>query len=285
MRAIHIDQSITHRDEHSLQLYLNELDGMELITAAEEVVLAKKIKAGDQAALQKLVKANLRFVVSCAKKYQRLGLPLADLVSEGNMGLIKAAQLFDESRGFKFISYAVWWIRQSMMMALSNQARMIRLPGNMVKSTAEIRKTADQLEQLLERMPTEQEIKEVLYVAGDGFAMEYALGRTVVSLDEPVKQEGGDELWSMMKDESLGETDGMLMQQSASEDIDRLLSKLPDRERKIVEDFFGLGGSGAKTLEDISLELDISRERVRQLKNDALARLKIKTGEGSWRYA
>ncbi len=285
MSAIHIDQSITSRDEHSLQLYLNELDGMELISAAEEVSLARKIKAGDQAALQKLVKANLRFVVSCAKKYQRLGLPLADLVSEGNLGLIRAAQLFDESRGFKFISYAVWWIRQSMMMALSVNARMIRLPGNMVKATADIRKMADYLEQRLERMPTEEELRERLYVASDGFAMEYAFGRTVVSLDEPVKQEGGDELWSMMKDESLGQTDGLLMQQSASVDIDRLLSRLPDRERKIVEAFFGLGGGGAKTLEDISLELDISRERVRQLKNDALARLKITCGERSYRYA
>lgn len=285
MRAIHIDQAITRRDEHSLQLYLNELDGMALISAEEEAELAKKIRAGDQAALQQLVKANLRFVVSCAKKYQKLGLPLADLVSEGNLGLIKAATLFDETRGFKFISYAVWWIRQHMMAALSVHSRMIRLPENMVKATADLRRTAEWLEQRLERRPTPQELREVLYVAGDGLAMDYAFERTMLSLDEPAGMDSGDELGMLLKDGNALYPDQGLMRQSQQIEIDRLMARLNDRERKIVTEFFGLEGRSARPLEDIADELGLTTERARQLKKGALYKLQARLKNSGHCYA
>ncbi|MBB2146796.1 sigma-70 family RNA polymerase sigma factor [Pedobacter sp. LMG 31464] len=284
MRSIHIDHSITNRSELSLQRYLYDISKLELIKADEEVVLARKIKEGDDAALAKLVRSNLRFVVSCAKKYQHLGLPLADLINEGNIGLIKAARLFDETKGFKFISYAVWWIRQSIMMALSLDVRMIRLPQNMVKMTAEIRKTSEKLEQVLERVPTQQEICEQLYVPSESIAMDYAFGRTVVSLDSTVREDSDMQLWSALEDKNSIATDELVNTESLDMDIKRLLSTLNQRDQRILIDFFGFSGNMPKSLDDIAIEMKLSRERIRQLKEAALQRLRNKAGERRYSY-
>jgi RNA polymerase primary sigma factor len=277
MRAIKIERSITQREENSLNRYLNELDKVELLSAEEEIILAQKIRSGDAAALERLVKCNLRFVVSVAKKYQHLGMSLSDLISEGNMGLMRAAKLFDEKRGFKFISYAVWWIRQAMMAALGSDVRMIRLPMNMVRATSDIRKAAEGLEQQLERVPTDEEISELLYVPNFNLAFGYAYGRSVVSLDGPARADGdGDgDLASVLMDREAILPDADLMAESVSLEARRMLSMLDGRERAIVEGSFGLSGR-EKSLEEIALELGLTRERVRQLKLGALGKLRLR---------
>ncbi len=284
MRALTIDHSITNRNEHSLHRYLGEISKMELINAEEEVVLAGKIRSGDAGALNKLVKSNLRFVVSCAKKYQHLGLPLSDLINEGNIGLIKAAKQFDETKGFKFISYAVWWIRQSIMVAISHDVRAIRLPMNMVKMTTEIRKLSERLEQNLERIPSREEILEHLYVPSESVAMDYAFGRTVVSLDEQLKEDSATELWSSLEDKTCPPTDQLLMTESFQSDTRQLLGLLSDREQRILLDYFGFECDVPKSLEDIGAELNLHRERIRQLKDGALAKIRSKVGERKFSY-
>lgn len=275
MRAIKIDQMITGREMDSLNRYLNELDKTELLSVEEEITLAKKIREGDLAALDRLVKCNLRFVVSVAKKYQHLGLPLSDLINEGNLGLIKAAKLFDETKGFKFISYAVWWIRQGIMAALGNDVRMIRLPGNMVTATASIRKMADKLEQQLERPASCWEIQQQLYIPNVDLAMGYAFGRKVVSLDGPARSDGdGDgDLASILADRESECPDAGLLEDSVSLEIRRMVSLLGERERRIVWESFGLSGR-EKSVDELALELGLSRERVRQLKLGALGKLR-----------
>lgn len=272
MRAITIDQSITQRNEDSFHRYLKELERTELITAEEEMALAKKIRAGDEAALNRLVKANLRFVVSCAKKYQNLGLSLSDLVSEGNLGLIKAARLFDETKGFKFISFAVWWIRQSIMSALGRDTRMIRLPMNIVQATSHIRKKADELEQQLERTPEASEITQLIGLGDDHIAMEYAFGRTVVSLDNTIQEDSTMLLWEITADRNTVATDHKLMDESVTGEVERLLNALSPRDRIIVIGFYGLSGR-VKGFDEIAEELGLSTERVRQLKLSAIQKL------------
>jgi RNA polymerase primary sigma factor len=275
MRPLQIEQSITARNEHSLHRYLSELDKVELISPQEEILLARKIKEGDKAALDRLVKCNLRFVVSCAKKYQHLGMPLSDLINEGNLGLIKAAKLFDETKGFKFISYAVWWIRQAMMAALGNDGRMIRLPGNMIRATADIRKVAENLEQQLERSPTSGEILEQVYIPNEGLAMSYAFGRSVVSLDGPasVNGEGEAELGQLLADREVVDADHHLIGESVSMQVKGMLGVLCERDREIVVKFFGLEGEPMR-LEEIAEGLGLTRERVRQLKLGAIVRIR-----------
>lgn len=275
MRPIQIEQSITARNEHSLNRYLAELDKVELISVQEEIFLARKIREGDRAALDRLVKCNLRFVVSCAKKYQHLGMPLSDLINEGNLGLIKAAKLFDETKGFKFISYAVWWIRQAMMAALGNDGRMIRLPGNMIRATADIRKVAEGLEQRLERLPTSSEILEQVYIPNEELAMRYAFGRSVVSLDGPASSNGDGEmeLGQVLVDMSIPGADQELIGESVSSEVRGMLGVLGEREREIVVKFFGLEGEPMR-LEEIAESLGLTRERVRQLKLGAIVRIR-----------
>ncbi len=275
MRSIYIDHSITASYENSLHRYLAELDCKTLLSVDEEILLAQKIKQGDKVALDRLVKSNLRFVVSCAKKYQHLGMPLSDLINEGNFGLIKAAKLFDETKGFKFISYAVWWIRQAMLSALGNDAHIIRLPGNMMRATADIRKAADLLEQRLERRPTSGEIQEQVYVPNESMAMVYAFDRTVLSLDESASADRQGELvWGqVVADAQALDADHELMEQSAALELERMLGVLGERDRLIVSEFFGLHGE-SKNLEDIGLSLGLTSERVRQLKLRAIQRIR-----------
>ena len=278
MRSLLIAQSITARTEHSLKCYLIDISKAEMIKPEEEVILARKIKDGDQAALEKLVRANLRFVVSCAKKYQYLGLPLTDLINEGNIGLIKAATMFDETKGFKFISYAVWWIRQAMMAALNFDVRMIRLPMNLIKTTNDIKKTSERLEQLLERLPTEEEICAEMYVPTESMAMEYAFGKTMVSLDAQLKQDGETQLWSMLEDENCEATDQQVFTESMNIEVKRMLSVLSERDRIIVNDFFGFSDGLPRSFDEIGDKLNISSERVRQLKEAALKKIREKVG-------
>lgn len=272
MRAINIDQSITLRNEDSFHRYLNELERTELISVDEEILLAQKIRAGDEAALDRLVKANLRFVVSCAKKYQNLGLSLSDLVSEGNLGLIKAARLFDETKGFKFISFAVWWIRQSIMSALGRDTRMIRLPMNIVQATSNIRKKSDELEQHLERAPIAYEITGAMGLEDDHIAMDYAFGRIVVSLDNTINEDSTMSLWEIMADKNAEATDHGLMNESVNGEVKRLLNALTPRDRAVLIGFYGLSGR-VKGFDEIAEELGLSTERVRQLKLGAIQKL------------
>ncbi|RYG54887.1 MAG: RNA polymerase sigma factor RpoD/SigA [Chitinophagaceae bacterium] len=283
MRAIKIGTSITRREEHSLTRYLNELDHTELLTVEEEIALARKVRAGDQAALERLVKANLRFVVSVAKKYQHLGMPLPDLINEGKLGLIKAASLFDETKGFKFISYAVWWIRQGIMSALGESVRMIRLPGNMVRDTDRARKLSEVLEQQLEREPTHLEIAERMEVPNPAMALRYAFGRTVVSLDAPLTSngEGEGELVDLLADEKIVSPDQGLMEASLRLDTQRMLKLLDSRERVIISESFGLCGR-EKNAEEIARELGMSSETVRQVRLKAIRKLRNRlVGKGS----
>jgi RNA polymerase primary sigma factor len=268
MRQLKITKSITNRESQSLDKYLQDIGREELITAEEEVELARKIKQGDQIALEKLTRANLRFVVSVAKQYQNQGLTLPDLINEGNLGLIKAAQKFDETRGFKFISYAVWWIRQSILQALAEQARIVRLPLNQVGSLNKINKAFSRLEQEFERPPSaevpEDKIKESLNVSGRH-----------VSMDAPLTtNEDGGTLMDVMANNDAPRTDQILMAESLQKEIERSLSTLTDKEREIIRLFFGIGMNHGLTLEEIGAKFNLTRERVRQIKEKAIRRLR-----------
>ncbi len=284
MRGIQIDKLITAEGGRSLKTYLNELDSSQRISPEEEVMLAGKIRAGDKAALDKLTRANLLFVVSCAKKYQNKGLPLGDLIAEGNLGLIRAAQLYDESKGFKFISYAVWWIRQSIMMSLSYDSRTIRLPENIVRGGIEARRIAEQLEQQLQRPPTDEEILQQLYLPGAEAALEHAFKGGVSSLDCAVSEESGSELWSMLPDPNAEGADQGMFLEGRTRQVKGLLSVLKERERQILWLYFGFSDGLPRTIEDIGEQLGVGSERVRQLKARALQVLRRKVAGRQQEY-
>lgn len=275
MRQLKITKSITNRESQSLEKYLQEIGKVEMISAEEEVQLAARIKQGDQRALDRLTKANLRFVVSVAKQYQNQGLSLPDLINEGNLGLIKAAQRFDETRGFKFISYAVWWIRQSILQALAEQSRIVRLPLNKVGLTNRINKAFQQLEQQFEREPSVEELSELLDIDSDEIAA--SLGSTVrhVSMDSPLAEGEESTLIDVMEnpnaertDEHIGHLDSM------KQEIERSLNTLTERQQEVLRYFFGIGIDHPMSLEDIGERFNLTRERVRQIKDKAITRLR-----------
>ena len=274
MRQLKITKSITNRESASLDKYLQEIGREELITAEEEVVLAKKIKDGDQSALEKLTRANLRFVVSVAKQYQNQGLSLPDLINEGNLGLIKAARRFDETRGLKFISYAVWCIRQSILQALAEQSRIVRLPLNQVGSLNKINKAFSKLEQQFEREPTADELAEVLDLPIDKVSDTMKVSGRHVSMDAPFANGEESSLLDVLVNLDSPKADTGLMNESLSKEIDRALSTLTERERDVVKLFFGIGLNHGLTLEEIGDKFDLTRERVRQIKEKAIRRLR-----------
>jgi RNA polymerase primary sigma factor len=274
MRQLKITKSITNRESASLDKYLQEIGREELITAEEEVHLAKKIKEGDQKALEKLTRANLRFVVSVAKQYQNQGLSLPDLINEGNLGLIKAARRFDETRGFKFISYAVWWIRQSILQALAEQSRIVRLPLNQVGSLNKINKAYSKLEQEFEREPSAEELAELLDLPIDKVADTMKVSGRHVSMDAPFANGEESSLLDVLINHDSPKADYGLIMESLSKEIDRALSTLTERERDVVKLFFGIGMNHGLTLEEIGDKFDLTRERVRQIKEKAIRRLR-----------
>lgn len=275
MRQLKITKSITNRESQSLEKYLQEIGKVDLLTAEEEVVLAKKIKQGDQLALEKLVKANLRFVVSVAKQYQNQSLSLSDLINEGNLGLVKAAQRFDETRGFKFISYAVWWIRQSIIQALAEQSRLVRLPLNKIGSLTKIKKAFAELEQKFEREPTEEELADVLEMGDEEVKTTMGVGSRHVSMDAPFVDGETNSLLDVMEDDDAVQADDHLQHQdSLSVETERSLSTLTERERDVVKLFFGIGVEHPMSLGDIGDTFGLTRERVRQIKDKAIGKLR-----------
>ncbi len=275
MRQLKITKSITNRESQSLEKYLQEIGKVDLLTPEEEVDLAKRIKQGDQEALEKLTKANLRFVVSVAKQYQNQGLSLSDLINEGNLGLIKAAQRFDETRGFKFISYAVWWIRQSILQALAEQSRIVRLPLNKVGSLNKINKAFSALEQEFEREPSPDELAEVLDI--DTVEVETTLGVAArhVSVDQPFVEGEDNTLLDVLIDKNTPTTDSDLdYNQSLGQEIERSLSTLTDRQKDVIKLYFGIGVEHSMSLEDIGERFGLTRERVRQIKDKAINKLR-----------
>ena len=275
MRQLKISKQITNRESQSLDKYLQEIGKVDLITSDVEVELAKRIREGDQIALEKLTKANLRFVVSVAKQYQNNGLTLGDLINEGNLGLIKAAKRFDETRGFKFISYAVWWIRQSILQALAEQSRIVRLPLNRVGSLNKISKTFSELEQKYEREPSPEELAEVLEVTTAEVVDTMKISGRHVSMDAPLStSEDGGTLMDVMANNDSPKADHQLMAESLQKEIERSLSTLTDKEREIIRLFFGIGMNHGLTLEEIGAKFNLTRERVRQIKEKAIRRLR-----------
>ena len=275
MRQLKISKSITNRDSTSLDKYLGDIGKHDLITAEEEVILAQKIREGDQAALERLTIANLRFVVSVAKQYQNNGLSLADMINEGNLGLIKAAKRFDETRGFKFISYAVWWIRQSILQALAEQSRVIRLPLNKIGSLNKIKKARIVLEQKLEREASAEEIAEVLQVSEEEVKITMSVSNRHVSTDAPfANSEDNMGLMDVLFNPEDPQPDNQLMASSLSTEIHRALSTLTERESDIVTLFYGIGLNHGMTLEEIAEKHDLTRERVRQIKEKSIRRLR-----------
>jgi RNA polymerase primary sigma factor len=274
MRQLKITKSITNRESASLDKYLQEIGREELITAEEEVILAVKIRAGDQVALEKLTKSNLRFVVSVAKQYQNQGLSLPDLINEGNLGLIKAAKRFDETRGFKFISYAVWWIRQSILQALAEQSRIVRLPLNQVGSLNKINKAYSRLEQQFEREPSAEELSDILELPQDKVADTMRVSGRHVSMDAPFVNGEENSLLDVLVNHDSPRADNELMNESLQREIERSLSTLTERERDVVRLFFGIGINHGLTLEEIGAKFDLTRERVRQIKEKAIRRLR-----------
>ena len=275
MRQLKITKSITNRESASLDKYLLEIGREELITAEEEVELAQRIREGDQIALEKLVKANLRFVVSVSKQYQNQGLSLPDLINEGNLGLIKAAQRFDETRGFKFISYAVWWIRQSILQAIAEQSRIVRLPLNQVGSLSKIKKAFSKLEQEFEREPSIDEIANLLDISIDKIDGSIQVSGRHVSVDAPFgDDEDSGSLLDVLADNDGTRTDVLLMQESLHQEICRSLSKLSDKERSEIELFFGIGCKQPLSLDEIGESFNLTRERVRQIKEKGIKKLR-----------
>ncbi|MCD4723458.1 MAG: RNA polymerase sigma factor RpoD/SigA [Bacteroidales bacterium] len=274
MRQLKITKSITNRETASLDKYLQDIGKEELITAEEEVELAKKIHSGDQDALEKLTKANLRFVVSVAKQYQNQGLSLPDLINEGNLGLIKAAKRFDETRGFKFISYAVWWIRQSILQALAEQSRLVRLPLNQVGSLNKIKKATSRLEQRFERAPLVDEIAELMELPEYKVDKAMKITTRYVSVDAPINQEEDTKFLDVFISDDVPKTDNDLMRESLNKEIQRSLATLTDKERDVINLYYGLGMAHGMTLEEIGAKFDLTRERVRQIKEKAIRRLK-----------
>ncbi len=274
MRQLKITQSITNRESQSLDKYLHEIGKVDLINAEEEVILAQRIREGDQAALERLTKCNLRFVVSVAKQYQNQGLTLGDLINEGNLGLIKAAKRFDETKGFKFISYAVWWIRQSILQAIAEQSRIVRLPLNQVGSLSKISKAFSKLEQEYEREPSPEELAEIMETTVDKISDTLSNSGRHVSMDAPFITGEENTLLDVLENRDSPNTDSILINESLSEEIRRSLSSLTEREREIIVLFFGLGMNQPLSLEEIGEKFGLTRERVRQIKDKALQRLR-----------
>lgn len=274
MRQLKITKSITNRDSASLDKYLQEIGREELITAEDEVALAQRIKEGDQVALEKLVKANLRFVVSVSKQYQNQGLTLPDLINEGNLGLIKAAQRFDETRGFKFISYAVWWIRQSILQAIAEQARIVRLPLNQVGALNRINKEFSRLEQEFEREPSVDEIAESLEMPGDKVTESQKISGRHMSMDAPFRDGEEGTLLDVLSNSNSPKSDFALINESLHREIKRSLATLTEKEQDVITLFFGIGIPHPLSLEEIGEKFNLTRERVRQIKEKGIRRLR-----------
>ena len=276
MRQLKITKQVTNRETASLDKYLQEIGRVELISAEEEVELARKIRLGDRLALERLTKANLRFVVSVSKQYQNQGLSLPDLINEGNLGLIKAAERFDETRGFKFISYAVWWIRQSILQALAEQARIVRLPLNKIGTINKINKAFSELEQRFERPPSADELAEFLECTPDEVKQSMANNGRHISMDAPLVDgdESSSSMYDVLVNDSLPGPEKELVSESLRKDIERSLSTLTAREGDVVRLYYGLNGKHPMTLEEIGERFDLTRERVRQIKEKAIRRLK-----------
>jgi RNA polymerase primary sigma factor len=274
MRQLKISKQITNRESQSLDKYLQEIGKVDLITTEVEVELARRIKDGDQQALEKLTKANLRFVVSVAKQYQNNGLTLGDLINEGNVGLIKAASRFDETRGFKFISYAVWWIRQSIMQALAEQSRIVRLPLNRVGSLTRITKTFAELEQKFQREPSTEEVAEVIGVTPEEITNDLRNAGRHVSVDAPFSQGEENSLLDVLSDVNASNPESEMMAESLVQEVQRSLSTLTTRESDVISLYFGLNQKQAMTLEEIGHKFNLTRERVRQIKEKATRRLR-----------
>ncbi len=284
MRQLKITKSITNRESQSLEKYLQEIGKVELITPEEEVKLAIRIKQGDQKALDKLTKANLRFVVSVAKQYQNQGLTLPDLINEGNLGLIKAAQRFDETRGFKFISYAVWWIRQSILQALAEQSRIVRLPLNKVGLTNRIAKAYSMLEQQFEREPSAEELAELLELDIEEVSSTMGIGGRHVSVDTPLSEGEDNTLIDVMENHNADRAETNIEHnESLKVDIDRSLKTLTERQKEVICFFFGIGVDHPMSLEDIGDRFSLTRERVRQIKDKAITKLRSNSGAKSLR--
>jgi len=277
MRQLKITKQVTNRDTPSLDKYLQEIGRVDLISPEEEVILARKIRAGDTEALKKLVNANLRFVVSVAKQYQNQGMSLPDLINEGNLGLIKAASRFDETRGFKFISYAVWWIRQAILQALAEQSRIVRLPVNKIGSINRINKAFARLEQTYEREPSSQEIADMLEMVPEDVKESLRTNGRTVSMDAPISTDEENNMYDVMQSSDTPSPDKNLINESLAWEIDRALSTLSPREAKVLKLYFGLGMKHPFTLEEIGEELHLTRERVRQIKEKAIKRIQFTT--------
>ena len=274
MRQLKIIKQVTNRENPSLDKYLLEIGKIELITADEEVDLAKKIHQGDLSARDRLINANLRFVVSVSKQYQHQGLSLPDMINEGNLGLIKAAERFDETRGFKFISYAVWWIRQSILQALAEQARIVRLPLNRIVQINKLKRIITVLEQQYEREPTIFEISQALELKPSDVKKAITNSGRDISMDTPLSYEDGGNMYDVLLSEDASSPDKELLSDSLGKEIERALNTLPQREAEIIRLYYGLNGKHSQTLEEISAEFNITRERIRQLKEKAINRLK-----------
>ncbi|MCB0515339.1 MAG: RNA polymerase sigma factor RpoD/SigA [Chitinophagales bacterium] len=278
MRQLKITKSITNRESQSLEKYLQEIGKVDLLTPEEEVDLAKRIKDNDQDALERLTKANLRFVVSVAKQYQNQGLSLSDLINEGNLGLIKAAQRFDETRGFKFISYAVWWIRQSILQALAEQSRIVRLPLNKVGSLNKINKAFSQLEQEFEREPSPEELAALLSIESSEVETTMGVAARHVSVDAPFVEGEDNSLLDVLENTGTDRTDRMLeYYESLRLEIERSLSTLSDRQKDVIKLYYGIGVEHSMSLEDIGDKFGLTRERVRQIKDKAINKLRATT--------
>jgi RNA polymerase primary sigma factor len=275
MRQLKITQSITNRESASLEKYLQDIGKEAMVTPQEEVELAQKIRNGDRVALDKLTRANLRFVVSVAKQYQNQGLSLPDLINEGNLGLIKAAQRFDETKGFKFISYAVWWIRQSILQAIAEQSRLVRLPLNQIGAINKVKKALSRLEQDFQREPSPEEISEAVELTRDQVSDVLRVSTRPVSMDAPFdNNEENNTLLDVLSNNDMPNTDSSLLDESLTEDINRSLSTLSKRESEVIKMFFGIGTRHNMSLDEIGMQLSLTRERVRQIKVTALRRLK-----------
>lgn len=277
MRQLKITKQVTNRDTPSLDKYLQEIGKVDLISPEEEVSLARRIRNGDKDALEKLVKANLRFVVSVAKQYQNQGMTLPDLINEGNLGLMKAAQRFDETRGFKFISYAVWWIRQSILQSLAEQSRIVRLPVNKIGCINRINKAFARLEQEYEREPSAQELADLLEMASEEIKEVLRSNGRTVSMDAPINSEDDNTMYDVMQSTDGASPDRTLINESLAYEIERALGTLSPREARVLKLYFGIGMKHPYTLEEIGEELSLTRERVRQIKEKAIKRIQYTT--------
>lgn len=277
MRQLKISKSITTREAPSLEKYFSDISKVDMVSAEEEAALAQRIRRGDQSAVERLTKANLRFVVSVAKQYQFQGLSLSDLINEGNMGLIRAAKKFDETKGFRFISYAVWWIRQSIMQALADQSRIVRIPLNKVGLSSKVSKAAQQLEQNFEREPTAEEISEYLEMDLDEVSSTMSFNSRHLSIDSPIGEDGDGTMIDIMENENADAVDGESQKESMMYEIELALNSLPTKQQQVLKSLYGIGMDRPLGMEDIGEEMGLTRERVRQIRDQALITLRRHT--------